>query len=136
MNYIGSKFSILKYIDENLKETSQRKQLLQELAQNKLLLDQKVSKLKNKIEEHKAMLNAELDIIITKKISQRINLIDNNEKYKSIDQKTKNEIYKNFITTIKNRIKDVQNSNLSDNYKEIRIKILNKMIDEIQNKIK
>ena len=34
------------------------------------------------------------------------------------------------------KIKDVENSNLSKSYKEMRLKILNKMIDEIKSKIK
>lgn len=132
----NKKDDFINYIKINLKATKERKELLEELAKNQLLLDKKVSEIKDQIETHKEDLNSKLDDIITKKIVERINLIDNNEKYKKIDQKTKNDIYKWFINTIKNKIKDVENSDLSKNYKEMRIKILNKMIVEIQAKIK
>jgi hypothetical protein len=69
------------------------------------------------------------------KIKKRIDEIDNDPKYKWIDKKIKNEIYADFINQIKDRLNDIDNSNLSENYKDIRKNILNKMIDEIQAKI-
>ena len=132
----NKKSEFIEYIKINLKATKERKELLEELAKNQLILDKKINQIKDEIETHKDILNTKIDEIITQKIIQRINLIDTNEKYKKISQKTKNEIYNNFIITIKEKIKDVENSNLSKSYKEMRLKILNKMIDEIKSKIK
>lgn len=132
----NKKPEFIEYIKINLKATKERKELLEELAKNQLILDKKINQIKDEIETHKDILNTKIDEIITQKIIQRINLIDTNEKYKKISQKTKNEIYNNFIITIKEKVKDVENSNLSKSYKEMRLKILNKMIDEIKSKIK
>lgn len=124
------------YVIDNIKSSKQRKDLLEELAKNQAILDEKMTNIKEKIENHKEDLNSKIDDLITSKIIERINQIDTNPKYKKISKETKNKIYSWFIQNLNQRKQEINNSNLSENYKNIRIKILDKMIDEISQKIK
>lgn len=124
------------YIKNTVKSSKDRKILLDEINKTQQELDEKISTIKEKIESNKEELNSKIDDIINSKIIERINQIDTNEKYKKISQKTKNEIYSGFIINLNQRKLEINNSNLSENYKKIRIKIIDKMIDEISQKIK
>lgn len=124
------------YVTDNIKSSKQRKDLLEELAKNQAILDEKITNIKEKIENHKEDLNSKIDDLITSKIIERINQIDTNPKYKKISKETKNKIYSWFIENLNQRKQEINKSNLSENYKNIRIKILDKMIEEISQKIK
>ncbi len=126
----------LDYIKFQIKSEKESKDLIEEILKNQFILDQKVSYIKWKIEEHKEDLQARIETSITKKMSQRINEIDTDPKYKKIDQKVKNKIYNDFINQIKTKLKEIEESKLSDNYKEMRKKIFEKMIEEIKARIK
>lgn len=124
------------YIKNTVKSSKDRKLFLDEINKTQQELDEKISTIKEKIENNKEELNSKIDDIINSKIIERINQIDTNEKYKKISQKTKNEIYTWFIKNLNQRKLEINETNLSENYKKIRIKILDKMIDEISQKIK
>lgn len=124
------------HIKFQVQSEKESKDLIEEILKSQNILEQKVTYIKGKIEDHKEDLQAKIEIKIISKIRQRIDEIDSDPKYKEIDRKTKNKIYNDFITQIKNRLKEVETSNLSENYKEIRRNILNKMITEISLKIK
>ena len=130
------KNDFIDHIRFQIQSEKEAKDLIEEILKNQNLLEQKVSYIKEKIEDHKENLQAKIDQKITQKIKTRIDEIDWNEKYDKIDQKIKNKIYKDFISNIEKRIKEVKKSNLTDNYKEMRTNILTKMIEEIKTKIK
>lgn len=124
-----------KYSEFILKSTKQKKDLVEDLLKNQQLLDQKVDLLKWKIENHKENLTNSIENSISKNIEIRIDTIDKNQKYSKLSKETKNKIYLDFIEKIKQKQKELKDSNLSDNYKEIRNSIFEKMIKEIDEKI-
>lgn len=124
------------HIKFHIQSEKESRDLIEEILRNQNILEQKVTYIKWKIEEHKEDLQTRIEIWVTSKIKKRIDEIDNDEKYKSIDRKTKNKIYTDFISLIKDKLKEIDNSNLSENYKEMRRSILSKMIEEIQSRIK
>lgn len=130
------KDDFIAHIKFQIQSEKESKDLIEEILKNQFILDQKVTYIKEKIETHREDLQARIEVSITQKIKQRIDEIDTNEKYKDIDKNTKNNIYNDFIQVIKQRLIDLENSNLSENYKEMRKNILSKMIEEIQLKIK
>lgn len=123
------------HIKFHIQSEKESKDLIEEILKSKNILEQKVTYIKWKIENHNEELQARIEIWVNSKIKKRIDEIDNNPKYKWIDRKTKNKIYTDFINLINDKLKEIDNSNLSENYKEIRRSILNKMINEIQTKI-
>lgn len=130
------KEDFINHIRFQIQSEKESKDLIEEILKNQNLLEQKVSYIKEKIEDHKENLQAQIESKISQKIKDRIEEIDSNQKYDKIDQKVKNKIYKDFTLSIEKRIKEVKKSNLTDNYKEMRINILSKMIEEIKTKIK
>lgn len=128
--------NFLQYINYNIEAEKERKQLIEEITKSQIILDKKVSDLKNKIETHKEQLSQQLEQSLTNKILERLEEIDNNEKYKDLPKEIKNKIYQNFIQQINEKIKEVEESKLSKNYKEVRLKILNKMVSEIEKRKK
>lgn len=112
------------------------KDLIEEIIKNQNILDKKVVYIKSKIETHKIDLQEKIEKKIISKIKQRLYEIDNNEEYAKITQKEKNKIYNNFIKQLQKKLVEIDDSDLSDNYKELRKNILNKLIDEITLKIK
>lgn len=124
------------HIKFQVQSEKEAKDIIEEILLNQNLLEQKVTFIKEKIETHKEDLQARINASITEKIKSRIDAIDTNPKYASISQSVKNNIYKNFITQIKKRLDEIEASNLSENYKEMRRNILNIMITEISAKIK
>lgn len=128
--------SFLEHIRFQIKSEKESKDLIEEIKKSQNILDQKISYYKDKIEQHKIDLQAKIDILITEKIKQKIKDIDQDPKYDSIPKEIKNKLYNDFLFQIKDRIKEIQDSKLSENYKEIKINIFNKLIDEIYLKIK
>lgn len=126
----------ISHIRFQIKSEKESKDLIEEILKNQNLLDQKVSYIKDKIEDHKEKLQSQIEEKISQKIKNRVFEIDSNQKYDIIEQKAKNKIYKNFVSSIEKSINDINNSNLSDNYKDIRKNIFYKMIEEIKTKIK
>lgn len=124
------------HIKFQVQSEKESKDLIEEILTNQNILDQKVIYIKEKIETHKENLQAKIEVKIISKIKQRVDEIDNNEKYNQIDQKIKNKIYNDFIHQIKKKLKEIETANLSENYKEMRKNLLTKMIDEITLKIK
>lgn len=124
------------HIKFQVQSEKEAKDLIEEILLSQNLLEQKVTYIKEKIETHKEDLQAKIENSITLKIKKRIDEIDSNPKYAQISQTVKNTIYKNFILQIKKRLSELEASKLSDNYKEMRRNILNKMIEEITLKIK
>lgn len=124
------------HIKFQVQSEKESKDLIEEILTNQNILDQKVIYIKEKIEIHKEDLQAKIEVKIISKIKQRIDEIDNNEKYEKIDQKIKNQIYSDFIHQIKKKLKEIETANLSENYREMRKNLLSKMIDEITLKIK
>jgi len=128
--------AFIEHIKFQTQSEKESKDLIEIILKSQNILDQKVTYIKEKIENHREDLQIRIEVPITKKIKQRIDEIDTDIKYKEINQKIKNEIYNHFIVQIKNRLLEIEESNLSENYKEIRKNILQKMIQEIQSKIK
>lgn len=128
--------AFIEHIKFQTQSEKESKDLIESIIKSQNILDQKVTYIKEKIENHREDLSARIEISITQKIKQRIDEIDKDPKYKEIDQKIKNKIYKDFINQLEIRLKDLEKSILSENYKEMRKNILNKMIDEIKSKIK
>lgn len=128
--------AFIEHIKFHIQSEKESKDLIEEILKSQNILDLKVNYIKEKIEIHREDLQAKVEIVITSKIKQRIDEIDNDPKYQKIDIKTKNKIYNDFINQLENRLKDLEKSILSENYKEMRKNILNKMIDEIKSKIK
>jgi len=127
----------IEHIKFNIQATKERKDLIEEITINQILLDEKLTFIKGKIEIHKEDLQNKIETTLATKIIQRINEIDTDEKYKLIDKKAKNIIYENFIKQIIIRVDEIKKNDLiSDNYKEIRINVLKKMINEVKTKIK
>lgn len=124
------------HIKFQVQSEKEAKDLIEEILLNQNLLEQKVTYIKEKIETHKEDLQARINEAITQKIKIRIDAIDNNPKYAAINQSVKNNIYKSFISVIQKRLLEIDSSNLSENYKEMRRNILNIMIKEISAKIK
>lgn len=125
----------IEYIKFNIQITKETKDLIEELTINQNIFDKKIIIIKDKIEIHKEDLQERIENILISTITKRIKEIDEDEKYKSISLKEKNNIYNEFITKINQRLDNIEKSNLSENYKEIRKNILNKMIEEINRKI-
>ncbi len=128
--------AFLEHIKFQVQSEKESKDLIEEIQKSQNILDQKVTYFKEKIENHKEDLQARIETSITQKIKERIDEIDKNEKYKDIDRNTKNKIYNDFIAQLQSNIWEISGSNLSDNYKEMRKNILNKMIEEIKLRIK
>ena len=128
--------AFLEHIKFQVQSEKESKDLIEEIQKSQNILDQKVTYFKEKIENHKEDLQARIETSITQKIKERIDEIDKNEKYKDIDRNTKNKIYNDFISQLQSNIWEISGSNLSDNYKEMRKNILNKMIEEIKLRIK
>ncbi len=128
--------TFLEHIKFQVQSEKESKDLIEEIQKSQNILDQKVTYFKEKIENHKEDLQARIETSITQKIKERIDEIDKNEKYKDIDRNTKNKIYNDFIAQLQSNIWEISGSNLSDNYKEMRKNILNKMIEEIKLRIK
>lgn len=130
------KEDFLKYIDLNIETEKEKKEVVEQISKKQILLEKKVNDLKEKIETHKVDLSQKLEISITSRIISKIDEIDKNEKYKSIDKEAKNKIYLNFINDIKTKISQIEKSNLTQNYKQVKINILERIISEIEKKIK
>ena len=128
--------AFIEHIKFQVQSEKESKDLIEEIQKSENILDQKVTYFKEKIENHKEDLQARIETSITQKIKERIDEIDKNEKYKDIDRNTKNKIYNDFIAQLQSNIWEISGSNLSDNYKEMRKNILNKMIEEIKLRIK
>jgi polyribonucleotide nucleotidyltransferase len=110
--------------------------LIEEILKNQNLVDKKVTYLKEKIANHKEDLTNKIESSVKNKVESRIEAIDKDEKYKNLDQSVKNKIYTDFINQIKSKLKELNESNLSDSYKQTRALIYNTMIENIESKIK
>lgn len=128
--------NFLEHIKIQVQSEKESKDLIEEILKNQNVLNNKVQHIKAQIKDHKEWLKIRIENSITQKIKTRIDEIDNNPKYKFIQQETKNQIYTNFLTKISAIQQEVKNSNLSENYKEMKQTILQKMYEEIQEKIK
>lgn len=126
----------INYVKVQLQSQKNSKEIIDEIEKSKSILDDKITYYTKKIEQDKKELKEKIDSSITEKIKQRIEDIDSNPKYKWIPQDTKNTIYTDFIKTLQNSLKENEQSNFSEGYKEIRKNILQKMMQEIQAKIK
>lgn len=126
----------INYVKVQLQSQKNSKEIIDEIEKSKSILDDKITYYTKKIEQDKKELREKIDSSITEKIKQRIEDIDSNPKYKWIPQDTKNTIYTDFIKTLQNSLKENEQSNFSEGYKEIRKNILQKMMQEIQAKIK
>lgn len=127
--------TFIEHIKFQTQSEKESKDLIEEIRKSQNILDQKVTYIKEKIDTHREDLQTRIDIAITQKIRQRIDEIENNPKYKEITQATKNKIYRDFISELQKRIWEIETSNLSNNYKEMRKNILQKMMDEILSRI-
>lgn len=127
--------AFIEHIKFQTQSEKESKDLIEGIIKSQNILDQKVIYIKEKIENHREILEARIEVSIIQKINQRIDEIDTDPKYKKIDNKTKNTIYNDFIIQIEKRLLEIEKSNLSENYKEIRKNILNKLIDEVETKI-
>lgn len=133
---INKKEKFIEHIKYNIQATKERKDLIEEILKNQNLMDKKVNYLKWKIEDHKIELNAQIEESVKNKVNERIDTIDQNEKYKLIDIETKNQIYINFINDIKQKLKELEKSPLNESYKQTRALIYNTMIENLEEKIK
>lgn len=133
---IEKREDFVEHIKHNIQATKERKDLIEEILKNQNLIDKKVNYLKEKIQSNKEELAEKIENAVTEKISKRIDEIDTDEKYKNIDQETKNKIYKEYINKVKEKLESLEESNLSDSYKETRKLIYTKMIEKIKSKIK
>lgn len=123
------------HIKFHIQSEKESKDLIEEILKNQNILEKKVTHIKWKIENHKDDLQINIENEINSKIKKRIYEINNDPKFKSIDKKIKNKIYIDTINWIKDKLKDIDNSHLSENYKEMKKNIFNKIINEIQAKI-
>lgn len=126
----------ISHIKFQVQSEKESKDLIEEILVHQNILDQRVTYIKGKIETHKENLHTQIEWKILTKIKERIDEIDTNKKYDQISKETKNNIYTSFILNIEERIKELETTNLSENFKQIRKLILSKMKDEIQSKIK
>lgn len=124
------------YIKAQIQSEQDANDIIEQIKKSQRILDQKLEYYQLQVEAHKEELQNRIDGSITQKIRQRVEEIDTNTKYKDISIEIKNQIYKDFIAQLQISIKEIQISNLSQNYKDLRTNILQKMIDEIQLRIK
>lgn len=122
------------YIKFQVRSEKESKNLIEEIQKSQNLLDQKFFYYTKKIEQHNQDLQEKIDISITQKIKQKIDEIDSDKKYVSIPKEVKNKLYNDFIIQIKDKIKEIQDSILAQNYKDLKINIYNKLIDEVKQK--
>lgn len=124
----------IEHIKFQVRSEKESKNLIEEIQKSQNLLDQKFFYYTKKIEQHNQNLQEKIDISITQKIKQKIDEIDSDKKYISIPKEVKNKLYDDFILQIKDKIKEIQGSNLAQNYKDLKINIFNKLIDEVKQK--
>jgi hypothetical protein len=130
------KEEFIAHIKFQIQSEKESKDLIEEFLKSQNILDNKVNYIKEKIEIHKEDLQSKIEIKILSKIKDRIDQIDTDKKYDMLDQASKNKIYSDFIEQIDKKIADLQESNLSENYKKMKNNLLEKMKSEILLKIK
>ena len=125
----------IEHVKFNLRTEKESKDMVEQILKNQNILNQRVEYLNWLIKNHKEELNLRLELSITQKVIERINQIEENPRYSSIDLQIKNNIYIDFINKLKTRINEIQKTNISQNYKNLRISIINNIIQEIEFKI-
>lgn len=127
--------NFIEYVKVNLEAIKQNKDLTENIIIKENLLEKKVNILKEKIEENKKNLINDLNNIIIHKLTEKIEEIQNDEKYQNLDIKTKNWIYNNFLNQIETKINEIKNSSILENFKSIKINSLESLKNEIKTKL-
>ncbi len=133
---IQKREDFIEHIKFNIQSIKERKDLIEDILKMENIRDEKVTYIKDQIELNKEVLQIQIENSITEKISERIDAIDSDPKYKDLSKATKNQIYKSFIQQIKRNQEEIRNSQFSESYKKTRHLIFETMIQKIEEKMK
>lgn len=129
----GKKEEYITYVRKHLTATKEKKDVAVDLLRTEMLFLERLQTLKNRILLHQESLQSKIEQAAIDKIESKIQEIE--KKYGALPVEKKREMYMELVSVLEEKITELENSNLSKNYIQLRKNIFEKMIQKILQKI-
>lgn len=122
------------FVKHSLQTEKERKSIVTEIDKNQKAITNKINYFQNQAQENTENLEDQIFEASAQKIKEKMNTIESNPNYKNIDDDTKAEIYEDFTNQLEDKIEELEDSNLSSSFKEMRINILKWIMNNFKDK--
>ncbi len=122
----------LEYIKNDAKILKESKDIRTEIIVNNEILSTKVSIIEKRIEEHRNILNGALKIIVKQKIEQKINNLENNEKFKALRNELKLKVIEKTIVKVRILSSNLENDTDKSDIIIKKLEIYNLLLTELE----
>lgn len=113
----------LAYIKWDIELNEKNKEVKEELYKEKVILKEKVETIKEKIEEHKKNLDNRIEILIKKRLTEKLTELKTSEKYISLSTENKVLLFQKTLEKTVSKRKDLEALENRTNVIEKRIEI-------------
>ena len=120
------------FIKKDINLINQKSNLESEELKKEVIIQNKISNLKDKIEEHNDLLSAKLEQLVNQKIDEKLTELINKEKFKKLDKKSQIKLFEKLINSIKAKKDILEEKENKTRLLFKKIKLYSIIIDRIE----
>lgn len=122
----------LEYVKEDAKILKEKKEVTEQIIHHKEILTEKVSKIEEKIKAHRSVLNDKIKAVVTAKIDEKIQSLEDNEKFVELNTQLKVNVIAKTIWKVEEKIKNLRRSDTTSELLSKKLEVYRLLLGKLE----